>query len=93
MVVHTRPSSEVFDNINNVFGVAKSMSTTGTVTFLGKFDKLDECGEADLESWPLGMCTYAVTSPNGGLFAGHRACLLQVFVRRCQVHGLYLAPS
>jgi len=43
MVVHTRPSSEVYHDINNVFGVAKSMSTTGTVTYLGKFDKLDEC--------------------------------------------------
>ena len=43
MTVHTRPSSEVYDNINNVFGRAKSMSTTGTVTFLGKFDKLDQC--------------------------------------------------
>jgi hypothetical protein len=46
MVVHTRPSSEVFDNINNVFGLAKSMSTTGTVTYLGKFNKLDECEHA-----------------------------------------------
>ena len=43
MTVITRPSSEVYDNINNVFGLAKSMSTTGTVAFLGKFNKLDEC--------------------------------------------------
>lgn len=43
MVVQTRPSSEVWDGINNVHGIAKSMSTTGTVTYLGKFDKLDEC--------------------------------------------------
>jgi hypothetical protein len=43
MTIHTRPSSEVYDNINNVFGLAKSMSSTGVVTFLGKFDKLDDC--------------------------------------------------
>ena len=41
--VNYRPSSEMFIDVNNVFGVAKSRTSTGTVIFLGMFDKVDDC--------------------------------------------------